>query len=143
MHRKFATSSSEKRREELRRKVTAERQREREERQRNTAAGLCRRQGGRTKRTARTGGEGKRQREGKLHFNLIGRRNSKLSQGKRRQSPVALCNRMIEPALSQLSANGPGVLDKKERESPGSPAKQAGLNAPGAPAASRRLFSIE
>jgi len=53
--------------------------------------------------------------EGKLHFNLIGRRNSKLSQRKRSSKVPSRCNRMIEPALSQLSANGPGVLDKKER----------------------------
>lgn len=52
--------------------------------------------------------------EGKLHFNLIGKRNSKLSQRKRSGKVPSRCNRMIEPALSQLSANGPGVLDKKE-----------------------------
>ncbi|CAL1684187.1 unnamed protein product [Lasius platythorax] len=80
--------------------------------------------------------------EGKLHFNLIGRRNSKLSQRKRSGKVPSRCNRIIEPALSQLSANGLGVLDKKEREVNPTGHWKGGLNA-STPAASRKLLSIE
>lgn len=80
--------------------------------------------------------------EGKLHFNLIGRRNSKLSQRKRSGKVPSRCNRIIEPALSQLSANGLGVLDKKEREVNPTGHWKGGLNA-SIPTTSRQLLSIE